>query len=108
MLDLIVVHYKTSFQKAIVRTFRVKMVNAQFLKETPGAGLYNVLSFKGHYPEMSSTPKNPKISIRTLFFAIYLHQIVQYVVCACSPYVALSEYVTYNSIALIFLSLLRS
>ena len=62
----------------------------------------------GHSPEMSSTLKKPKISIRTLFFAIYLHQRVQYVVCACSSYLALSEYVTYNWIALIFLSLLRS
>ena len=65
-------------------------------------------NYLGHSPEMSSTLKNPKISIRTLFFAIYLHQRVQYVVCACSSYLALSEYVTYNWIALIFLSLLMS
>ena len=61
----------------------------------------------GHSPEMSSTPKNPKIGIRTPFLAIYLHQMVQYVVCTCSSYLALSEYVSYKWIALIFLSLLR-
>ena len=53
----------------------------------------------GHSPEMSSTPKKPKISIRTHFVAINLHQIVQYVVCVCSSYLAISEYVTYNWIA---------
>ena len=63
--------------------------------------------YLGHSPEMSSTPKNPKIGIRTPFWAIYLHQMVQYVVCTCSSYLALSEYVTYKWIALIFLNVLR-
>ena len=61
----------------------------------------------GHSPEMSSTPKTPKIGIRTPFWAIYLHQMVQYVVSTCSSYLALSEYVTYKWIALIFLCVLR-
>ena len=58
-------------------------------------GLAACRKLLGHSLEMSSTPKTPKISIRTHFFAINLHQIVQYVVCACSSYLAFSEYVTY-------------
>ena len=81
------------------------LVFSNFISEhtqvTPG------LPVLGHSPEMSSTPKNPKIGIRTPFWAIYLHQMVQYVVCTCSSYLALSEYVTYKLIALIFLSVLR-
>ena len=83
-------------------------INIKCFLDIPHLGFFLYVFYWGHSPEMSSTLKKPKISIRTLFFAIYLHQRVQYVVCACSSYLALSEYVTYNWIALIFLSLLRS